>query len=198
MNEKEMTNQETATQEVQETTKPLKSVLVKEHKELMEENDRLLAEMQEREYGIDFKSKKVYDKLLKFLEKEAQWSHTTAAGLVMLYHNLREQKDITRTEEWDNIINLRSANVSILWQMMTKMSGNGFYEAKNFVEMMAAIGQEISMAVGRLHQDNQALRDNHAQLAKLDQAIDGGQYIDDTTEEVEQDTLADEVDPVTE
>ena len=198
MNEKEMTNQETANQEVQEVVKPLKSVLIKEHKKLMDDNDRLLTEMQEREYGIDFKSKKVYDKLLKFLEKEAQWSHATAAGLVMLYHNLREQKDITRTEEWDNIINLRSANVSILWQMMTKMSGNGFYEAKNFVEMMAAIGQEISTAVGKVHQDNQALRDNHAALAKLDQEIDSGQWIDDTAEEVEQDTLADEVDPIAE
>ena len=43
--------------------------------------------MQEREYEIDFRSKKLLNELLKFLEKDAEWGHTTATGLIMLYHN---------------------------------------------------------------------------------------------------------------
>ena len=176
---------------------PKKSELLAQHKVLMARNEELLKEMQSREYSIDFKSKKIFDKLLKFLEKEAEWTHTTAAGLIMLYHNLREEKAKTTEKDWNNEVALRAANVSILWQMMTRMSGKGFYEARDFVELMAAIGEPVSKAVQRVHADNQEIRDNHAELAKLDQALDGGHYVADT-EDVASDpySLADEVDPL--
>lgn len=176
---------------------PKKSELLAQHKGLMARNEELLKEMQAREYSIDFKSKKIFDKLLKFLEKEAEWTHTTAAGLIMLYHNLREEKLKTTEKDWNNEVTLRAANVSILWQMMTRMSGKGFYEARDFVELMAAIGEPVSKAVQRVHADNQEIRDNHAELAKLDQVLDGGQYVADTAE-VANDPygLADEVDPL--
>ena len=93
---------------------PKKSELLAQHKELMAKNEDLLKEMQSREYAVDFKNKKVFDKLLKFLEKEAEWSHTTAAGLIMLYHNLREGQPETLETDWDCNIALRAANVSIL------------------------------------------------------------------------------------
>jgi hypothetical protein len=176
---------------------PKKSELLAQHKDLMTRNEELLKEMQAREYSIDFKSKKIFDKLLKFLEKEAEWTHTTAAGLIMLYHNLREEKLKTTEKDWNNEVALRAANVSILWQMMTRMTGKGFYEARDFVELMAAIGEPVSKAVQRVHADNQEIRDNHAELAKLDQVLDGGQYVTDTAE-VANDPygLADEVDPL--
>jgi len=176
---------------------PKKSELLAQHKGLMARNEELLKEMQSREYSIDFKSKKIFDKLLKFLEKEAEWTHTTAAGLIMLYHNLREEKLKTTEKDWNNEVALRAANVSILWQMMTRMSGKGFYEARDFVELMAAIGEPVSKAVQRVHADNQEIRDNHAELAKLDGVLDSGQYVADTAE-VANDPygLADEVDPL--
>jgi len=161
---------------------PKKSELLAQHKGLMARNEELLKEMQSREYSIDFKSKKIFDKLLKFLEKEAEWTHTTAAGLIMLYHNLREEKLKTTEKDWNNEVALRAANVSILWQMMTRMSGKGFYEARDFVELMAAIGEPVSKAVQRVHADNQEIRDNHAELAKLDGVLDSGQYVADTAE----------------
>lgn len=176
---------------------PKKSELLAQHKGLMARNEELLKEMQAREYSIDFKSKKIFDKLLKFLEKEAEWTHTTAAGLIMLYHNLREEKLKTTEKDWNNEVTLRAANVSILWQMMTRMSGKGFYEARDFVELMAAIGEPVSKAVQRVHADNQEIRDNHAELAKLDQVLDGGQYVADTAEAANDPYgLADEVDPL--
>jgi len=182
----------------EEAEMPKKSELLAQHKELMAKNEDLLKEMQSREYAVDFKNKKVFDKLLKFLEKEAEWTHTTAAGLIMLYHNLREEKAKTIEKDWDNHIALRAANVSILWQMMTRMSGKGFYEARDFVELMAAIGEPVSKAVQTVHADNQQIRDNHSELAKLDQILDSGQYENDTDEErVDPNAVADEVDPLT-
>ena len=183
----------------EETKQPWKkSELLERQKELQKRNDELLKEMQEREYEIDFKNKKVFDRLLKFLEKDAQWGHTTATGLIMLYHNMREQKQLTRDKEWNGIAKLRAANVSILWSMVTKMTGAGFHEAKAFVELMAACGESLSQAVQKVHADNQAIRETHAQLAQIDQDLDNPDTINDVEETEKVKSLADEVDPVVE
>ena len=118
-----------------------------------------------------FKTKKVFDKLLKFLEKDAPWGHTTATGLIMLYHNLREAKEVVKDKEFNGIVAVRSTSVTILWQMVTKMTGSGFYEAKSFVELMANVGESLSEAVQNVQKDNQSLRDNHSELARVQQDL---------------------------
>jgi len=128
---------EMATEETPQTLEQLKA----REAELDKINEDLIKEMQEREYEIDFKTKKVFDKLLKFLEKDAPWGHTTATGLIMLYHNLREAKEVVKDKEFNGLVPVRSTSVTILWQMVTKMTGNGFYEAKSFVELMAELAK---------------------------------------------------------
>lgn len=181
-----------------EVTPRKKSELLAEQKELFETNESLLKEMQEREYTIDIKSKKIFDGLLKFLEKDAPWGHTTATGLIMLYHNLREQKVITHAKDWDGTINLRSANVTIMWSMVTKMTGKGFYEAKAFVELMAVCGESLSKAVQAAHNDNSKLRENHHRLSQVDDQLASGNFINDVEDEIIESTVANEVDPIVE
>lgn len=181
-----------------EVTPRKKSELLAEQKELFELNETLLKEMQEREYTIDIKSKKIFDGLLKFLEKDAPWGHTTATGLIMLYHNLREQKVITHAKDWDGSINLRSANVTIMWSMVTKMTGKGFYEAKAFVELMAVCGESLSKAVQAAHNDNSKLRENHHRLSQVDDQLASGNFINDVEDEIIESTVANEVDPIVE
>ncbi len=159
---------ELTTEEAPKTVEQLKA----REAELDQLNESLIKEMQEREYEIDFKTKKVFDKLLKFLEKDAPWGHTTATGLIMLYHNLREAKELVKEKDFKGLIPVRSTSVTILWQMVTKMTGTGFYEAKSFVELMANVGESLSEAVQKVQEDNQALRDNHSELAKVQQEID--------------------------
>jgi len=159
--------------------KEKRSEVLKEHELLQKKNDELLKEMQEREYIVNFKDKGVYNRFCKFLEKDCEWGHTTAAGLIMLYNNVRTEKEKTKDPEWNGDIVLRSVNVSTLWQMLTTMKGKGFYEAKQFVELMSVIGQPISEAVRKVHMDNQELRDNHETLAKLDHLLDHGDLEND-------------------
>ena len=140
-------------------------------KELNEKSEVLVKEMSEREYEIDFKNAKLLNNLIKFLEKDAPWGHTTATGLIMLYHNMREQKELAKAKDWNGKINLRAANTTILWTMVTKMTGTGFYEAKSFVELMSHIGESLSNAVQKCHEDNQELRDVHTQLSQLENDI---------------------------
>ena len=181
-----------------EVTPLKKSELLAEQKELFELNENLLKEMQEREYTIDLKSKKIFDSLLKFLEKDAPWGHTTATGLIMLYHNLREQKEFVRAQDWDGSIKLRAANVTIMWSMVTKMAGKGFYEAKSFVELMAVCGESLSKAVQAAHTDNSKLRENHHRLSQVDDQLASGNFENDIESEDPIASVANEVDPIVE
>lgn len=182
--------------------KPLKSQLLEESKSLNERLDVLVKEMQEREYEIDFQNVRVFNHLLKFLEKNAPWGHTTATGLIMLYTNLKQQKAVIKSlqDKWDGKVAVRAANVQIFWTMVTKMSGNGFYEAKNFVELMAAVGESLSKAVQQVNIDNTDLRETHAKVNDIESILSNPErYIDDVeVEAVEEKSLADEVDPVVE
>jgi hypothetical protein len=182
------------------TQEPLKkSELIAKQKELLELNENLLKEMQEREYAIDLNNRKIFDRLLKFLEKDSPWGHTTATGLVMLYHNLREQKEmVIKAKDWDGKINLRSANVTILWSMVTKMTGHGFHEAKSFIELMAVCGESLSNAVQSAHKDNQQLRENHANLSELDDKLTDPTIINDIEDTAQTVSIASEVDPLVE
>lgn len=182
--------------------KPLKSKLIEDVKSLNERLDVLVKEMQEREYEINFQDRKVFNHLLKFLEKSAPWGHTTATGLIMLYANLKQQKTVIRSlqDEWDGKIAVRSANVQILWTMVTKMTGTGFYEAKSFVELMACIGESLSAAVQKVNTDNIELRETHAKLNDVESVLSNpDRYVDDVLVESEETkTLAEEVDPIVE
>lgn len=191
--------QDTKAPELEEKVTPRKkSELLAEQKELSEIGERLIKEMQEREYSIDLKSKKIFNSLLKFLEKDAPWGHTTATGLIMLYHNLREQKDITRDKDWNGQIKLRSANVTIMWSMVTKMTGKGFFEARDFVELMAVCGESLSTAVQAAHTDNNKLRENHHKLSIIDDQLASDNIINDVKDSIESKSLAEEVDPIVE
>ena len=193
-----MSNEMNTAEMAAEVTPLKKSELLAEQKELFELNENLLKEMQEREYTIDLKSKKIFDSLLKFLEKDAPWGHTTATGLIMLYHNLREQKEFVRAQDWDGSIKLRAANVTIMWSMVTKMTGKGFYEAKSFVELMAVCGESLSKAVQAAHNDNSKLRENHHRLSRVDDQLASGNFENDIESEEPTTSLANEVDPIAE
>ncbi len=177
------------------------SEIIADKKAALAKNDDLLRALQKNEYKIPFGTTKLYKQLMKFLEKEAEWGHTTATGLIMLYSNLKEQQPVTREKDWDGNINVRGTSVTILWQMVTSMKGKGFFAARDFVELMAAFGQELSAVVQKVHEDNQALRDNHVRMSELDEEVNNPKVILDVPiheynkAEEELHKLMDEVDP---
>ena len=180
------------------------SEIVADKKAALKLNEDLLRELQTNTYDIPFGSVKLYKQLCKFLEKDAEWGHTTATGLVMLYSNLREGAKETQVKDWNGIVKLRGTSITILWSMITSMKGKGFYEARNFIELMASMGEDLSKVVGQVHTDNQALRDNHTKLSELDTEVNHPDIILDVAidkyneplEELQE--LMDTVDPVVE
>ena len=180
------------------------SEIIKDKKEALQKNEDLLRNLQQNEYDIPMTSPKLYKKLMKFLEKDADWGHTTATGLVMLYSNLKENAKTVQAKDWDGIVKLRGTSITILWSMVTSMKGRGFFEARNFIELMAAFGQDLSRVVQKVHEDNQELRDNHVRLSELDTEVNQPDVILDVAidkyneAEAELTNLMNEVDPVVE
>ena len=180
------------------------SEIIADKKAALKKNEDLLRSLQTNEYDIPVGTAKLYKQIMKFLEKEADWGHTTATGLIMLYSNLKEQQPVIREKDWDGIIKLRGTSITIFWSMITSMKGKGFFAARDFVEMMAAFGQDLSKVVGQVHTDNQALRENHTHMAELDQEVNRPEVILDVAidkyneAEEELNKLMDEVDPVVE
>ena len=180
------------------------SEIIKDKKEALQKNEDLLRDLQTNEYDIPMTSPKLYKQLMKFLEKDADWGHTTATGLVMLYSNLKENAKTVQAKDWDGIVKLRGTSITILWSMVTSMKGRGFFEARNFIELMAAFGQDLSQVVQKVHEDNQELRDNHVKLSELDTEVNHPDVILDVAidayneAEAELTNLMNEVDPVVE
>ena len=180
------------------------SEIIKDKREALKKNEDLLRALQTNEYEIPMSSPRLYKQLMKFLEKDADWGHTTATGLIMLYSNLRENSKAVQDKEWDGIVKLRGTSITILWTMVTSMKGRGFFEARNFIELMAAFGQDLSQVVQKVHIDNQELRDNHVKLSELDNEVNHPDVILDVAideyNEAEQELtdLMNEVDPIVE
>ena len=162
-------------EQVKEETKQEKiklSELIAQRDELDKKAQEMLAEVQKIEYSISFGNKKVFTECMKYLEKNSPWNAYTAAGLIMLYNNMSEQKDTIKRLEadgkvWDGIIKLRTANVTILWKMLTQMSGTGFYAAKDFVGVMAKIGDDVAKAIQEVDKKNAEVRQFHMKLEQI-------------------------------
>ena len=148
------------------------SELVAQRDELDKKSQEMLAEVQKIEYSISFGNKKVFTECMKYLEKNSPWNAYTAAGLIMLYNNMSEQKDAIKRMEgdgktWDGIVKLRTANVTVLWKMLTQMTGTGFYAAKDFVGVMAKIGDDVAKAIQEVDKKNNEVRQMHMQLEQI-------------------------------
>tara|TARA_R100000541_G_scaffold45016_1_gene52076 strand:- start:43 stop:696 length:654 start_codon:yes stop_codon:yes gene_type:complete len=178
------------------------SEIIKDKKEALKKNEDLLRDLQTNEYDIPMAKAKLYKQLMKFLEKDAEWGHTTATGLVMLYSNLKENSKAVQAKDWDGIVKLRGTSITILWTMVTSMKGKGFFEARNFIELMAEFGQDLSIVVQKVHEDNAALRANHVKLSELDTEVNHPDVILDVAidgyneADTELSKLMDEVDPI--
>ena len=163
-------------------TPELKSVLLAKQKELNSKVESLLTEIQSKEYVVEIGTKKLFNQLMKFLEKDAKWTNATAAGLIMLYSNMKEQQQLI-TQDWDGNIKLRSSSVIVFWSMLSKMEGSGFYEARSFVELMAACGKSLTDAVNKTNKETDVLRSLHSELSVIDDKLANGNYEDDGVSE---------------
>lgn len=177
--------EKTISEEIVETPKPKKSELIKEQIALEKQYTTESNAMIEQTYSVKVGTKSSFDRLMKYIEHDAEFDHSTATGIALLFSNLKQQKPFTRDAEWNGSILLKTSSCLVLWKSLMSFKGKGFYEAKSFLETIQLIGPELSKAVNIIDEKNVALRGLHSRLNEIDNILDSGEFENDLTEEEE-------------
>lgn len=139
----------------------LDSVAEEFQKSLMAEQEMeyeiTLGENDERGYPVGRKS---YNQLMTYLNEHVEWTAKTAAQLMVLVSNMKENAQHVKSKDFNNVIKLRSSNVLVLYHsILENMSGNGYYTAKDFLTVWANCGQSITNAVRGVHKAHESTRE---------------------------------------
>ncbi len=142
--------------------KPVMDVVSEEfQKALMSEQETeyeiVLGENDEKGYPTGRRS---YNQLMTYLNERVEWNAKTAAQLMVLVSNMKENTAHVKSKTFDNVIKLRSSNVLVLYHsILENMSGKGFNTAKDFLTVWANCGQAITNAVRDVHKAHEVTRE---------------------------------------
>jgi hypothetical protein len=139
-----------------------------------EEFQNALKSEQETEYEITLGAndergfpmgKRAFTQLMTYLNERVEWTPKTAAQLMVLVANMKENETHVKSKNFDNVIKLRSSNVLVLYHsILENMSGKGYNTAKDFLTLWANCGQDITNAVREVHKIHESTRELGSKL----------------------------------
>ena len=171
---------------------------------ITEEFQNALKSEQETEYEIRLgenddrgypMGRRAYTQLMTYLNERVEWTAKTAAQLMVLVANMKENETHVKSKNFDNVIKLRSSNVLVLYHsILENMSGKGYNTAKDFLTVWANCGQEITNAVREVHKVHESTRELGTKLNLIEDEFDKS-FDDLPHEDNEVVTTKDEVAP---
>ena len=168
-----------------------------------EEFQNALKSEQETEYEIRLgendergfpMGRRAFTQLMTYLNERVEWTAKTAAQLMVLVVNMKENEPHVKAKNFDNVIKLRASNVLVLYHsILENMSGKGFNTAKDFLTMWANCGQALTNAVREVHKAHESTRELGANLNLIEDEFD--KSFDDLPHDENVVTIKDEVAP---
>ena len=168
-----------------------------------EEFQNALKSEQETEYEIRLgendergfpMGRRAFTQLMTYLNERVEWTAKTAAQLMVLVANMKENEPHVKAKNFDNVIKLRASNVLVLYHsILENMSGKGFNTAKDFLTMWANCGQALTNAVREVHKVHESTRELGANLNLIEDEFD--KSFDDLPHDENVVTIKDEVAP---
>ena len=147
-----------------------------------EEFQNALKAEQEREYEIRLgendergypMGRRAFAQLMTYLNERVEWTAKTAAQIMVLVSNMKENEANVKSKNFDNVIKLRSSNVLVLYHsIMENMSGKGYNTAKDFLTTWANCGQSITNAVRDVHKSHESTRALGTKLNLIEDEFD--------------------------
>lgn len=147
-----------------------------------EEFQKALMTEQETEYEIKIgendergypMGKKSFTQMMNYLNERVEWTPKTAAQLMVLVSNMKENEQHVKSKNFDNVIKLRSSNVLVLYHsILENTSGKGYNTAKDFLVLWANCGQEITNAVREVHKAHEYTRELGTKLNLIEDEFD--------------------------
>lgn len=147
-----------------------------------EEFQNALKVEQETEYAIRLgendvrgypMGRRAFTQLMTYLNERVEWTAKTAAQLMVLVANMKENEANVKSKTFDNVIKLRSSNVLVLYHsILENMTGKGYNTAKDFLTLWANCGQEITNAVRDVHKSHESTRALGTKLNLIEDEFD--------------------------
>lgn len=162
---------------------PKKSELIDEQKRLYEQYNKGIEELLNKEFSVNVVNKSQFDKLCKFVEKEIKVDNSSAANVLMLHSNLKQQKPYTKKDDWNGHIMMNTTSCKALWNGFMNWEGKGVFEATSFLGLVQLVGPEISKNIKTINENITPLNGLHTRLAEIDNILDSGEFEDDMPEE---------------
>ena len=129
-----------------------------------------LGENDERGFPM---GRRAFTQLMTYLNERVEWTAKTAAQLMVLVANMKENDAHVKSKAFDNVIKLRASNVLVLYHsILENMSGKGFNTAKDFLTMWANCGQALTNAVREVHKVHESTRELGTKLNLIEDEFD--------------------------
>ena len=117
--------------------------------------------------------KRAFTQIMNYLNERVEWTPKTAAQLMVLVSNMKENEQHVKSKNFDNVFKLRSSNVLVLYHsILENTSGNGYNTAKDFLTLWANCGQEITNAVREVHKAHESTRELGSKLNLIEDEFD--------------------------
>ena len=129
-----------------------------------------LGENDERGFPM---GRRAFAQLMTYLNERVEWTAKTAAQLMVLVSNMKENETHVKSKAFGNVIKLRSSNVLVLYHsILENMSGKGYNTAKDFLTLWANSGQAITNAVRDVHKSHESTRALGTKLNLIEDEFD--------------------------
>ena len=129
-----------------------------------------LGENDERGFPM---GRRAFTQLMTYLNERVEWTAKTAAQLMVLVANMKENEAHVKSKSFNNVIKLRSSNVLVLYHsILENMSGKGYNTAKDFLTLWANCGQAITNAVRDVHKIHESTRELGTKLNLIEDEFD--------------------------
>ena len=129
-----------------------------------------LGENDDRGYPM---GRRAFTQLMTYLNERVEWTAKTAAQLMVLVANMKENEAHVKSKTFDNVIKLRSSNILVLYHsILENMTGKGYNTAKDFLTMWANCGQAITNAVREVHKSHESTRALGTKLNLIEDEFD--------------------------
>jgi hypothetical protein len=155
--------------------KPILDVVAEEFQNALKaeqetEYEICLGENDERGFPM---GRRAFTQLMTYLNERVEWTAKTAAQLMVLVANMKENEAHVKSKSFDNVIKLRSSNILVLYHsILENMSGKGYNTAKDFLTLWANCGQAITNAVRDVHKIHESTRELGTKLNLIEDEFD--------------------------
>lgn len=126
-----------------------------------------------REFTLTITDSKELNDMLRLIDKNYTWNSKNAALTVHVYDTLKlaSGADAVLSTEGGIQIPLKATIMTGLYNILLSIENSGVESARNVVRILTQVGKDVTDAMNTLAEDNNEIKQIHAQIQELEQKL---------------------------